>query len=147
MGLKKIPSEGGSGGKRGHSNMEHWFTTAEIKEAAGRQRRLIDKRAEHDAKYIDPPEFVVAEAEAIAGRGVVVLFEGDPPVVFPLGPRAVRVLTPKGKRIETHASIEAASKVPPGEVLGMAFADFSVKDLPRGSIVTIIDAELGVSRV
>jgi hypothetical protein len=139
MGLKKIPSEGGSGGKRGHSNMEHWFTTAEIKDAAGRQRRLTDKQAEHEAKYIDPREFVVAEASAITDRGVVALFEGDPPVVLPLGPRAVRVVRPDGKRIETRASIEAARKVPPGEVLGMRFPGFSVSDLPRGSIVTIVD--------
>jgi hypothetical protein len=26
----KIPNEGGSGGKRGNSNMEHWETTEEI---------------------------------------------------------------------------------------------------------------------
>jgi hypothetical protein len=32
-GLKKIPSEGGSGGKRGHSAMEHWASTAEVKDA------------------------------------------------------------------------------------------------------------------
>lgn len=44
MGLKKIPTEGGSGGKRGHSNMEHWFYTDEIKDAARVQRRLADKR-------------------------------------------------------------------------------------------------------
>jgi hypothetical protein len=139
MGLKKIPSEGGSGGKRGHSNMEHWSTTAEIKEAAGRQRRLIDKRAERALKDIDPPEFVVAEASAITGRGVAALFEGDPPAVLPLGPRAVRVVTPHGKRIETRASIEAVRKVSRGEVLGMLFADLSVGDLPRGSVVTIVE--------
>jgi hypothetical protein len=34
MGLKKIRSEGGSGGKRGHSNMEHWAYTSEVKDAA-----------------------------------------------------------------------------------------------------------------
>ncbi|HEY1784966.1 MAG TPA: hypothetical protein VGG30_05425 [Pirellulales bacterium] len=43
MGVSKGPSEGGSGGKRGHSGMEHWMTTEEIKEAAKRRRRLIDK--------------------------------------------------------------------------------------------------------
>jgi glycine/D-amino acid oxidase-like deaminating enzyme len=138
MGLKKIPSEGGSGGKRGHSGMNHWFTTAEIKDAARRQRRLTDKQLAHEAKRIDPPEFVVADVVAITGRGVAVIFEGDPPVLPPLGPRQVRVVTPDGKRINTHASIEAARKVPPGEVLGMLFGDLSVSDLPRGSIVTIV---------
>ena len=45
MGLKKIRSEGGSGGKRGHSNMEHWAYTDEIKTAARSQRRIEDKHA------------------------------------------------------------------------------------------------------
>jgi hypothetical protein len=138
MGLKKIPSEGGSGGRRGHSGMDHWFTTAEIKDAARRQRRLSDKQLENEAKRIDPPEFVVADVVAITGRGVAALFEGDPPAVIPLGPRPVRVVTPDGKRINTHASMEVARKVPPGEVLGMLFGDLSVSDLPRGSIVTIV---------
>ena len=41
-GLKKVPSEGGSGGKRGHSSMEHWAYTEEIKDAARRTRRQDD---------------------------------------------------------------------------------------------------------
>ena len=41
--LKKVPSEGGSGGKRGHSGMEHWATTAEYKDAAQLKRRQTDK--------------------------------------------------------------------------------------------------------
>jgi hypothetical protein len=44
-GLKKIPSEGGSGGKRGHSAMEHWAFTAEIKGAARIRRRVGDREA------------------------------------------------------------------------------------------------------
>jgi hypothetical protein len=44
-GLKKIPSEGGSGGKRGHSAMEHWAFTAEIKDAARIRRRVGDREA------------------------------------------------------------------------------------------------------
>ncbi len=42
-GLKKIPSEGGSGGKRGHSSMEHWAYTDEIKDAARSKRRQHDR--------------------------------------------------------------------------------------------------------
>jgi hypothetical protein len=38
----KGPTEGGSGGKRGHSNMEHWVTTAEIKESTKSLRRKDD---------------------------------------------------------------------------------------------------------
>jgi hypothetical protein len=44
-GLKKITSEGGSGGKRGHSSMEHSAFTAEIKDAARIRRRIGDREA------------------------------------------------------------------------------------------------------
>lgn len=43
MGIVKGPSEGGSGGKRGHRNMEHWGFNEEVKEAA-RSRRRLDNR-------------------------------------------------------------------------------------------------------
>lgn len=44
MGLmKRIPAEGGSGGGRGHSAMEHWMKTAEIKDAARVVRRRTDR--------------------------------------------------------------------------------------------------------
>jgi hypothetical protein len=43
VGLKRIRSEGGTGGKRGHSNMEHWAYTREIKDAARIRRRINDK--------------------------------------------------------------------------------------------------------
>ena len=55
MGVPKGPSEGGSGGGLGHSNMEHWGYTDEVKSAAKRRRRMNDKReveeqsAEHNA--------------------------------------------------------------------------------------------------
>ena len=44
MGIPKGPTEGGSGGKRGHSNMEHWGYTDEVKNAARKRRRVEDKR-------------------------------------------------------------------------------------------------------
>jgi hypothetical protein len=44
MGTTKGPSEGGSGGKRGHSNMEHWGYTDEVKKEAKRIRRIEDKK-------------------------------------------------------------------------------------------------------
>ena len=44
MGIPKGPTEGGSGGKRGHSNMEHWGYTDEVKHAARKRRRVDDKR-------------------------------------------------------------------------------------------------------
>jgi hypothetical protein len=43
MGTPKGPSEGGSGGKRGHSGVEHWGSNREVKKAAKRHRRLNDK--------------------------------------------------------------------------------------------------------
>jgi hypothetical protein len=41
----KVKTDGGSGGKRGHSNMEHWMYTDEIKAAAKKARRLEKKAA------------------------------------------------------------------------------------------------------
>ena len=61
MGMLKGPADAGQGGKRGHSNMEHWESTGEIKEAARKKRRLTAKRqvtlglAEHEAFDEDHP--------------------------------------------------------------------------------------------
>jgi hypothetical protein len=44
MGHLKPKTEGGSGGKRGHSNMDHWFYSHEIKAATKRRRRLEAKQ-------------------------------------------------------------------------------------------------------
>ena len=49
MSLAKGPTEGGSGGKRGHSNMEHWGYTGEVKLAAKKRRRLESKKLASDA--------------------------------------------------------------------------------------------------
>lgn len=55
--LKKISSEGGSGGKRGHSNMEHWTYTGEIKDAARSARRRGDSQSvEAGLEETDPPD-------------------------------------------------------------------------------------------
>jgi len=40
MGLLKHKTEGGSGGKRGHSNMNHWVCSDEIKVATRKRRRF-----------------------------------------------------------------------------------------------------------
>jgi hypothetical protein len=45
MSYRKGPTEGGSGGKRGHSGMEHWDYTEAVKKAARRRRRGEDKKA------------------------------------------------------------------------------------------------------
>ena len=39
----KMKPNGGSGGKRGHSNMTHWSYTSEVKLAARKARRGEDK--------------------------------------------------------------------------------------------------------
>lgn len=39
----RIKTEGGSGGKRGHSNMTHWSPTEFIKRETRKARRRIDK--------------------------------------------------------------------------------------------------------
>jgi hypothetical protein len=43
MAISKGKAEGGQGGKRGHSNMDHWEFTEEIKLAAKKRRRLAAK--------------------------------------------------------------------------------------------------------
>lgn len=44
MSTSKGKTEGGSGGKRGHSNMDHWEFTEEIKESSKVLRRENEKR-------------------------------------------------------------------------------------------------------
>lgn len=48
MGTLKLKSSGGSGGKRGHSNMDHWFFNDETKTAARTQRRIEGKKASRE---------------------------------------------------------------------------------------------------
>ena len=45
-GTRKTKIEGGSGGKRGHSNMNHWVTTQEFKAASRKARRLEARELE-----------------------------------------------------------------------------------------------------
>jgi len=61
MGLTKgIPVEGGSGGGRGHSAMEHWMKTAEIKDAA----REIRRRTNRDAIREGLSEILISTQQA-----------------------------------------------------------------------------------
>jgi hypothetical protein len=46
----KLKTEGGSGGKRGHSNMCHGDYTEVIKACARRQRRIQSRRMERVAR-------------------------------------------------------------------------------------------------
>ena len=43
MGTLKGKPDAGQGGKRGHSNMDHWVFNEEIKEAARKRRRISAK--------------------------------------------------------------------------------------------------------
>ncbi|MGI8604919.1 MAG: hypothetical protein ACR2OZ_18265 [Verrucomicrobiales bacterium] len=49
----RLKVEGGSGGKRGHSNMCHWTTTEEIKERTRKARRAAARAVERAAKHAD----------------------------------------------------------------------------------------------
>ncbi len=44
MSTDKGPTKGGSGGKRGHSNMEHWTYTEELKQSSKVRRRNNEKK-------------------------------------------------------------------------------------------------------
>jgi len=62
MALLNYKTEGGQGGKRGHSNMEHWDYTEAIKEATRRRRRALSKRiieSELDDYLNNDEEFVI----------------------------------------------------------------------------------------
>ncbi len=41
----KVANKGGQGGRLGHSNMEHWTYTEEVKRAARKKRRTDAKTA------------------------------------------------------------------------------------------------------
>lgn len=45
MGILKGKPDAGQGGKRGHSNMDHWVFNEEIKEASRKRRRISAKVA------------------------------------------------------------------------------------------------------
>jgi hypothetical protein len=49
-GLRRNKIEGGSGGKRGHSNMTHWEYTEEIKHRSRKARRRVAKTLLRQAK-------------------------------------------------------------------------------------------------
>jgi hypothetical protein len=49
-GLRRNKVEGGSGGKRGHSNMTHWEYTEEIKQRSRKARRRAAKVFEREAR-------------------------------------------------------------------------------------------------
>jgi hypothetical protein len=51
-GLRRNKIEGGSGGKRGHSNMTHWDYTEEIKRRSRKARRRTAKVLEREARQI-----------------------------------------------------------------------------------------------
>jgi hypothetical protein len=51
-GLRRNKVEGGSGGKRGHSNMAHWDYTEEIKKRSRKARRRAAKVLEREAGQV-----------------------------------------------------------------------------------------------
>lgn len=62
--FKTGPTEGGGGGGRGHSNMEHSGLTAEIKEGARRARRSADRSAvDEELTHLPAPERHLSQME------------------------------------------------------------------------------------
>jgi len=49
MALEITKTEGGQGGKRGHSNMSHWMPTEDLKRESNKIRRLADKKTIREA--------------------------------------------------------------------------------------------------
>ena len=49
--IKLVRTEGGQGGRRGHSNMEHWDHTEEIKSVSRKVRRKLDRTLERRASF------------------------------------------------------------------------------------------------
>ena len=62
MGAQKQKTEGGQGGRRGRSKMDHWVTTAEIKDAARIRRRRESKT-------------IVAKEKAEADKAILFTWE------------------------------------------------------------------------
>lgn len=71
---KRILAEGGSGGGRGHSSMEHRMKTAEIKDAA----RVVRRRINHDSVSEGLAEFVGSTQDVYGGLNGD-LVSDDPP--------------------------------------------------------------------
>lgn len=78
MSTFKGPSEGGSGGKRGHRNMEHWGFNDEVKDAA-RARRRLDDRDRSQQRSDEPIEWTLlpgARAQHYAEEAIVEIAPG-----------------------------------------------------------------------
>jgi hypothetical protein len=82
----------------------------------------------------------IIETSEITGRGTAVFFADDPPLSVPMGRYQVRITTPAGAVMETTATVEAARKVPPGEVMALLFDELEPADLPRDSEVAILSS-------
>jgi hypothetical protein len=63
MSIPKGPTEGGSGGKRGHSNTERWGTHQEVKAAVRQSRRL--QSSELIREELESDQSLEAEARKI----------------------------------------------------------------------------------
>jgi len=83
---------------------------------------------------------IVSETFNITSVGTDVLFEGDPPALFSLGPVFVVIATPHGDEFKAEGSVEAVRKIPPGEALAMLFRDLNASEIPVGSNVQILES-------
>lgn len=89
---------------------------------------------------ISSNEYVVSHSFVITGLGTAVAFEGDPPIVLPLGPGRAAVRTPGGRRFEMDVSVEALLVAGGGpEALALLFGELKPEDVPPGSVIRLLD--------
>jgi hypothetical protein len=140
-GLKKTPSEGGSGGRRGHSGMEHWARTDEIKTAARTRRRIDDRNATRDGfeDQLVEGDLRVLDAFPITGRGTAVVID-VPLEDWPYGRSwQVSIHTPDGRIFHATADLELVLKwkEEAGERPALLLQGVPIDNAPVGTIVRI----------
>ncbi|MCL6416650.1 hypothetical protein MIB92_13400 [Aestuariirhabdus sp. Z084] len=116
MGNFKGPTEGGSGGKRGHSNMEHWTETEKLKGSSRIHRRRDDLHYsregidEYTRKYLQPYWFPLDQG---IGIGITAYSEGE----------------------AISLAEECLKKYYPNQELGKPIIGLSVNELDQGHVI------------
>lgn len=139
--IKKLPSEGGSGGARGHSNMEHWVHTAEIKDGARTRRRRDDRDAaqetEAEAQIV---ELVVLDVFPISGRGIALTFEESQPPLRVATRVRVHFALENGARASAFGSVELLLRAPGEERVAVLLESVETNAVCVGSLLLIESA-------
>jgi hypothetical protein len=139
--IKKLPSEGGSGGSRGHSNMEHWAHTDEIKDGARTRRRLDDRDAAHETESeMQLLEFVVLDMFPIAGRGVAVTFREPQPALRIASRVRVHLAQEDGTRMSVFGSVELLLHDSANECIAVLLESLDASAMHQGSVLLVESA-------